>query len=113
MQAPNDVHWHVREAVITARADRIGHGVSLTHEEKPNEVLRHMRKQRVGVEILLASNERLLGVKANKNAFELYRDKRVPWVLASDDPGILRSSLNGAWNLNVGELLLVSSIVAA
>jgi len=105
---PNDLRFHVRDAVCTAGAQRIGHGVDVTWEAGSAALLAEMAGRRhdpacaahpadpagpVAVEINLVSNAQLLGVQGAAHPFPLYRAAGVPVVLATDDPGIMRTSL--------------------
>lgn len=90
---PEELCSHIREAVFVAGADRIGHGVDVAFEEGSISLLNEMRKRRVPVEINLTSNEFILGVKNDAHPFMLYRQAGVPLVIATDDPGILRTNL--------------------
>ncbi len=53
----------------------------------------------VAVEINLVSNAQLLGVQGKEHPFPLYREAGVPVVLATDDPGIMRTSLTEQYRL--------------
>ncbi|HEY4617240.1 MAG TPA: adenosine deaminase [Flavobacterium sp.] len=90
---PEDLTWHIREAVYTAGAHRIGHGVDLAYEEKPYELLRYMAKNDIAIEINLVSNEFILKVKENRHPFLLYKEFGVPIVISTDDAGILRTNM--------------------
>jgi hypothetical protein len=90
---PEDLTWHIREAVYTAGAYRIGHGVDLAYEENPYELLRYMAKNSVAIEINLASNEFILNVKDSRHPFSLYKSFGVPIVIGTDDAGILRTNM--------------------
>lgn len=90
---PEEMCSHIREAVFVAGADRIGHGVDVAFEESSISLLNEMRKRRVPVEINLTSNEFILGIKDDAHPFMLYRQANVPMVIATDDPGILRTNL--------------------
>jgi len=87
---PNDLRFHIRDAVGVAGAQRIGHGVAITYETGSGEALRRMAgKPPVAVEINLVSNAQLLGVTGAEHPLPLYVERRVPMVLATDDPGIM------------------------
>ncbi|MGO4817775.1 adenosine deaminase [Flavobacterium sp. W22_SRS_FP1] len=90
---PEDLTWHIREAVYTAGAYRIGHGVDLAYEENPYELLRYMAKNNIAIEINLVSNEFILKVKETRHPFSLYREFGVPIVISTDDAGILRTNM--------------------
>ncbi len=60
---PNDLRFHIDEAVRVAGAQRIGHGVAITYETRSGELLKEMAAKPVTVEINLVSNAQLLGVR--------------------------------------------------
>jgi adenosine deaminase len=43
---PDGLSFHNREAVLTARAERVGHGVDVMHETDPYELLKEMARRR-------------------------------------------------------------------
>lgn len=90
---PEDLTWHIHEAVMTANANRIGHGADIAHEKNSYEILRKMKQDNIAIEINLGSNEFVLGLKHDKHPFLLYRESGVPIVISTDDAGVLRSNL--------------------
>lgn len=90
---PEDLTWHIGEAVHTAKADRIGHGVDLPYERNLAALLDSMAARKVAVEINLTSNEFILGVKDDRHPLLLYKTGGVPVVISTDDAGILRTGL--------------------
>lgn len=97
---PDDLRFHIHDAVEVAGAQRIGHGVSITYETGSGELLEKMAgKPPVAVEINLVSNAQLLGIQAAEHPLPLYAEQRVPVVLATDDPGIMRTSLTEQFRL--------------
>jgi len=84
---------HIRFAVEQAHAERIGHGVDVMYEDRPNDLLREMAAQHIMVEINLTSNDAILGVKGNEHPFPVYRKFRVPVALSTDDEGVSRIDL--------------------
>jgi len=90
---PEELTWHINEAVRVAGANRIGHGVDMAYERKPYELLQYMADNKVAIEINLYSNEFILKVKGDDHPFKLYKDFKVPIVISSDDAGILRSNM--------------------
>lgn len=91
--------YHINEAVETAKAHRIGHGVDLPFEQDSNQLLKKMKDRSVPVEINLTSNEFILGVKDSEHPITLYRKAGVPIIISTDDPGILRTSLTEQYAL--------------
>ena len=90
---PEDLNWHINEAVRTAGASRIGHGVDLAYEHDTYDLLKYMAKNDVAIEINLYSNEFILKVKGEDHPFSLYKEFNVPIVICTDDAGVLRSNL--------------------
>lgn len=90
---PEGLRFHVREAVILGRAERIGHGVSIGYELDSADTLRIMKQQHVDVEINLTSNDTILGVRGKDHPFLLYRESGVPITLSTDDEGVGRTHL--------------------
>ncbi|MEU8618611.1 adenosine deaminase [Streptomyces sp. NPDC048623] len=87
---PEDLGFHIGEAVNVAGAERIGHGVDLVHENDWQRVADTMAARRIAVEVPFTSNAQILGVKGADHPFETYRAHGVPVVLATDDPGVSR-----------------------
>jgi hypothetical protein len=96
---PNDLRFHIDQAVGVAGALRIGHGVAITYETRSGDLLREMAAKPVAVEINLVSNAQLLGVEGAEHPLPLYVERGVPVVLATDDPGIMRTSLTEQFRL--------------
>jgi adenosine deaminase len=94
---PDDLTFHIREAVEVAGARRIGHGVSLAFEQRSEELLATMRKKPVAVEINLTSNDVILGVRGKDHPLPAYRAARVPLVLSTDDAGVSRIDLTNEY----------------
>jgi adenosine deaminase len=90
---PEGLCCHVRQAVEVAGTDRVGHGVDVMYEERPEELLKEMAARRVLVEINLTSNEDVLGVSGKDHPFPTYRQFGVPVALSTDDEGIERIDL--------------------
>ncbi len=89
---PEDLHWHIRQAVLEAGANRIGHGVDLPFERDCLALLDTMAARKTAIEINLTSNEFILGVKDGFHPFPLYFSHHVPIVISTDDAGILRTN---------------------
>ncbi len=96
---PDDLRFHIRQAVEIAQAQRIGHGVDILYEDNPFELLAEMRRRGVLVEICLTSNEVILNVKGEEHPFRQYWAAGVPLALASDDEGISRIDLSNEFML--------------
>lgn len=96
---PDDLRFHIRQAVEVAQADRIGHGVGVMYEENPFDLLAEMQRRGVLVEICLTSNEVILNVEGEEHPFRQYWAAGVPLALASDDEGISRIDLSNEFLL--------------
>jgi adenosine deaminase len=94
MVPPNGLTFHIRESVMIAQAERIGHGVDLMHESHPYELLREMTRRNVMVEICLSSNDGILGITGSQHPLAIYLKYGVPVALATDDEGVSRSEIS-------------------
>jgi adenosine deaminase len=91
---PEGLTSHIRESVMTARAERIGHGVDIMHESEPYELLKEMARRNVLVEICLSSNDVILGISGSRHPLLTYMKYGVPVALATDDEGVARSEIS-------------------
>jgi len=91
---PDGLSFHIRESVLTARAERVGHGVDVMHETDPYELLKEMARRDVLVEICLSSNDLILGVSGPEHPLATYMQYGVPVALATDDEGVSRSEIS-------------------
>ncbi len=96
---PDDLRFHIRQAVEVAQASRIGHGVAILYEDNPFQLLEEMRRRGVLVEICLTSNEVILNIEGNEHPFLDYMAAGVPITLASDDEGVARIDLSNEYLL--------------
>ena len=87
---------HIRQAV-EAGAERIGHGVDVMYEERPEELLKELAAKHVMVEINLTSNEVILGVRGKDHPLPIYRKFGVPVALSTDDEGVSRIDLTNEY----------------
>jgi adenosine deaminase len=92
LAAPEEL-FHVRASIEQGHAERIGHGVDVMHETEPTKLLREMADKNVLVEVCLTSNDVILGVSGNQHPLPVYLRFGVPVALATDDPGVSRSSM--------------------
>jgi hypothetical protein len=90
---PEGLSFHVRESVEMAGAERIGHGVDVMSETRPNELMAEMAKKNVMVEICLTSNDVILGVGGKEHPLHAYMKAGVAVALATDDEGVSRSDM--------------------
>ncbi|WP_406321900.1 adenosine deaminase [Streptomyces sp. NBC_01637] len=91
---PEDLAFHIGEAVNIGHAERIGHGVDLVHEDNWQRLARTMADRQIAVEVPFTSNAQILGVKGADHPFTTYRAYGVPVVLATDDPGVSRIDIS-------------------
>ncbi|MFJ9453548.1 adenosine deaminase [Kitasatospora sp. NPDC101447] len=90
---PEDLRFHIREAVLTGHAERIGHGVDVVDEDDSAELLNTLAERHTLIEVPLTSNEQILQVSGPDHPFPLYRRHVVPTALATDDPGVSRGDI--------------------
>ncbi|WP_406142175.1 adenosine deaminase [Streptomyces sp. NBC_01089] len=85
---PEDLRFHVRDAVETAGAERIGHGVDIMGEDRPQQLLRTMARRHIAVEVPLTSNCQILEVCGDDHPINRYLAAGVPVALSTDDQGV-------------------------
>jgi adenosine deaminase len=90
---PEALRFHIGDSVRKGHARRIGHGVDVMYEDAPVDLLKEMATKKVLVEIALSSNDMILGVKGNRHPLRTYLEYGVPAALATDDPGVARSTM--------------------
>lgn len=93
MVPPEGSKFHIRAAIEQGHAERIGHGVDVMYEDRPDELLKEMAAKHIMVEINLSSNDVILNVKGSDHPFMLYRKYGVPLALSTDDEGVSRIDL--------------------
>jgi hypothetical protein len=93
MVRPELLRYHIRQAVMVAGAQRIGHGVDIAHEAQAIQLLEEMNQRKVAVEINLVSNEFILHVKNDQHPVMFYYTHKVPVVISTDDAAVLRTDL--------------------
>ena len=93
MVMPEELKYHISDAITVAGANRIGHGVDIVYETNALATLKRMKVQQIPVEINLTSNDFILRVRDEAHPIRLYTDYGVPIVISSDDPGVSRNSL--------------------
>lgn len=69
---PEELSYHINDAVNVAEANRIGHGVDIMHESNPYQLINTLLNKNVLVEINLTSNKALLGVQGDDHPVRLY-----------------------------------------
>ncbi|HEV7467436.1 MAG TPA: adenosine deaminase [Candidatus Dormibacteraeota bacterium] len=87
---PPELRFHIRDAVLVAHSERIGHGVDVAQEADSEALLSTMAAGHVLVEVALTSNRQILGVFGNRHPLALYRRHHVPVTLVTDDEGVER-----------------------
>lgn len=98
---PEGLRFHIRDAVRQAHAKRIGHGVDIMYEDDSQALLQEMARNGILVEILLTSNDVILGVKGKEHPLNSYIRYGVPVALATDDEGVSRSEMPREFQLAV------------
>ncbi|CAN5552252.1 adenosine deaminase [soil metagenome] len=89
--------FHIRAAVETGHAERIGHGLDLASETDPAGLMAEMAAQHVMVEVCLSSNTQILAISGMTHPLHQYIAAGVPVALATDDQGVSRSSMAGEY----------------
>lgn len=90
---PEDLGYHIEQALDIAHARRIGHGIDLAHEENAIAIMQKMRADDIPVEVNLTSNAFINGVQGADHPITLYRKYGVPYVISTDDAGVTRHNL--------------------
>jgi adenosine deaminase len=89
--------FHIRAAVETGHAERIGHGIDINSESDPTGLMAEMAASHVAVEVCLSSNAQILLVSGTAHPLAQYIAAGVPVSLATDDQGVSRSSMAGEY----------------
>lgn len=97
MVLPKDLRFHIQDAIFTGKAERIGHGVDIAHEDNTLNLLDSMAKKRIPVEINLTSNRVILNIAGIQHPLNDYIKHHIPVVLSTDDEGILRTDLTSQY----------------
>ena len=103
MVPPDGLKFHIREAVALGHAERIGHGVDVTYEDRPQELLKELAAKHIMVEINLTSNDVILNIKGKDHPLSLYRAAHVPLALSTDDEGVSRIDITHEYEKGVEE----------
>ncbi len=93
MVPPAGLSFHIRSAVEQGHAERIGHGVDVIYEDRPQMLLKEMATGHVMVEINLTSNAVILGIAGQDHSLPEYLAAGVPVALSTDDEGVSRIDL--------------------
>jgi adenosine deaminase len=112
---PEDLRFHIRQAMEIAGAARIGHGTSVMYETDPRGLLAELARRHIAIEINQTSNAQILGVAGRNHPFALYRQAGVPVVISTDDAGVERTDLTQeylhaaqTWHLTYADLKSLS-----
>lgn len=93
-----DVEHHINSSITIAKADRLGHGISIIDgEDDPEMVLKNMAASHCAYEACISSNECILGVKPEDHPFMLYMKEGILVTLNTDDEGITESDLTNEY----------------
>jgi adenosine deaminase len=95
MVSPENMHFHIQDAVDIAGAKRIGHGTALAFERDVLSLLERMRVKKTVLEINYQSNRFILGSTHKNHPLYLYHKANIPIVICTDDAGVLRTDYNG------------------
>lgn len=94
---PEGLRRHIRDSVMIAGAERIGHGVDVTYEDDAPGLMKTMAARGVAVEVCLTSNDVILGVSGKAHPLRHYLAAGVPVALATDDPGVSRDDMTNQY----------------
>jgi adenosine deaminase len=94
---PEDLTFHITDAVTTGGARRIGHGTGLAFEHDVGGLILALRRQSVAIEISITSSDVILGVRGRDHPLTAYLGAGVPVVLATDDAGVSRIDLTNEY----------------
>ncbi|KTD38893.1 adenosine deaminase [Legionella nautarum] len=90
---PENLRFHIHDAISVGQAERIGHGVDIAFENDAEKLLQTMAEKGTAVEINLISNKKLLHISGSQHPLNDYLNHKVPVVLSTDDEGLLRTDL--------------------
>jgi len=97
MVSPENLNFHIQEAVEIAGAKRIGHGTALAFEKNSLALLGKMKEKNTVLEINFNSNQFILNSTAQNHPFELYHKAKIPLVICTDDAAVLRTDHNSEY----------------
>ena len=98
---PEDLRFHIREAVNVAGAQRIGHGADLKWEKNRQGLLDDIVDKKVCLEINLSSNAQILGLWGKAHPVREYVKNGVRVTLSTDDEGVSRTDLTAQYSIAV------------
>ncbi|MEL6143390.1 MAG: adenosine deaminase, partial [Bacteroidota bacterium] len=94
MVRPKDLSFHIHEAITVAKAQRIGHGVDLPHENDPFGLIEKLKTDSVVIEINLSSNKNSVGVMGEDHPYLIYKKYGIPMVISTNNSGVFRNNLS-------------------
>ncbi len=94
---PENLRFHIRAAIETGHALRIGHGTAVAYEDDSRGLLTLMRERGIPVEINITSSDAILGISGRDHAYHLYRLYDVPVIFNTDDEGVARNDLTSEY----------------
>ena len=94
---PEGLRHHIRDSVMIAKTERIGHGVDIAYERDPVDLMKTMVARGIAVEICLTSNDVILGVRGKQHPLRLYLANGVAVALATDDAGVSRDDMTNQY----------------
>lgn len=95
MVSPENLYFHIQEAVDIGGAKRIGHGTALAYEQDVLTLIERMKAKKTVVEINYLSNRFILSSTHKNHPLYLYHKANIPIVICTDDAGVLRTDHNG------------------
>ena len=95
MVSPENMHFHIQEAVDIAGAKRIGHGTALAFERDVLSLIERMIVKKTVLEINYHSKRFILGSTHKNHPLYLYHKAKIPIVICTDDAAVLRTDHNG------------------
>ena len=101
LTAPENLRFHIRQAVNVAGAQRIGHGADLKWEKNPQGLLNDIVDRKVCLEINLSSNAQILELKGKAHPIRDYVKNGVRVTLSTDDEGVSRTDLTNQYGIAV------------
>jgi hypothetical protein len=93
--SPENMRFHIQEAVDIAGAKRIGHGTALAYEQDVLSLIERMSAKKTVIEINYHSNRFILGSTHKNHPLYLYHKANIPIVICTDDAGVLRTDHSG------------------
>jgi adenosine deaminase/adenosine deaminase CECR1 len=91
---------HIKLAINTGNAQRIGHGVDITYEINSwPDLYQNMSDNMITVEVPLTSNRIILKVEGQDHPIINYTKYGVPVTLATDDPGVLNTNMTNEYSI--------------